>query len=138
MTEERIEPSVDHEYVVTFAQATSEAGESLLSVHVVTTREFTSYAYTLGLNLTIDHARARITIEVGGLSIPSVMMPAAKGAFGEKAIVMPPAGSYVVEVTRRASSQCATLLVNEGGPTSIAPDAEGGFARFRIGVVPQG
>ncbi|MEY3385386.1 MAG: hypothetical protein RIR53_197 [Bacteroidota bacterium] len=132
MSDERIEPSVEHEYEVTFRPGTSEAGEQLLTVHVVTTREFTSYAYTLGLTLSIDHTRARITIEVGGLSIPTVMMPAAKGAYGERSVIMPPEGEYIVELTRRSSSQRATLRIHSDGRASITPDSQGGFAQFHI------
>lgn len=137
MNDERFEPKVDHEYVVTFSAGTSEAGQQQLMVHVMTTREFTSYAYTLGLKAKLDLGRTKLSIEVGGLSIPTMMMPAAKGAFGERALVMPPDGSYDVELTRRSSQQRVVLHVQGGRPVNVSEDAVGGFALFRIAPLSQ-
>jgi hypothetical protein len=132
MNEERFEPEVDHEYIVTFSASVSEAGQQQLMVHVMTTREFTSYAYSLGLTAKLDLGRTKLTIEVGGLSIPTIMMPAAKGAFGVRALIMPPDGSYEVELTRRSSQQRVVLQVQGGRPALVSEVAEGGFALFRI------
>lgn len=132
MNDERLEPSVDHEYILAFSLVTSESGAAQLRVQVITTREFTAFAYTLGITTSLDISRARLRIELGGLSIPSVMMPAAKGAHGEQAVAMPPDGEYQVEVTRRSSTHRALLTVLRGRPTAVRTDDEGGFARFLI------
>ncbi|MFN4908984.1 MAG: hypothetical protein ACK475_09315 [Bacteroidota bacterium] len=137
MNDERFEPKVEHEYIVTFSAVVSEAGQQQLMVHVMTTREFTSYAYSLGLTAKLDLGRTKLSIEVGGLSIPTMMMPAAKGAFGERALVMPPDGSYDVELTRRSSQQRVVLHVQGGRPVNVSEAADGGFALFRIAASSQ-
>lgn len=114
MSDDRIEPSIDREYTVSFFRQTSEDNVELLGVRVVTTREFTSFAYALGLNVTYDVARRQMLIEIGGLSIPTVMMPAAGGAVAERSVAFPDAGAIDVEIIRKSSRQSARLMITDG------------------------
>ena len=90
----------------------------MLGVRVVTTREFTSFAYALGLNVTYDAARRLLRIEIGGLSIPTVMMPAAGGAMAERSVAFPDEGVIDVEIVRKSSRQSARLMIT-GGRLSV-------------------
>lgn len=115
MTDDRLEPTIDHEYVVSFFRQAPVDGPVQLGVRVVTTREFTSFAYELALNVRLDSARRLLRIEIGGLSIPSVMMPSAGGAVAERQVVMPESGVLDVEIARKSSMQQARLVIAAGG-----------------------
>ncbi len=133
MSDDRIEPSIDREYTVTFFRQTSKESSDTLGVRVVTTREFTSFAYALGLNVTYDTARRLLRIEIGGLSIPTVMMPAAGGAMAERNVTFPDDGAIDVEIVRKSSRQGARLVVS-GDRLSV--EDGGGQAPFaHVGVL---
>jgi hypothetical protein len=123
MSDDRIEPSIDREYTVSFYRKASEESAEMLGVRVVTTREFTSFAYALGLNVTYDAVRRLLRIEIGGLSIPTVMMPAAGGAMAERSVAFPDEGAIDVEIVRKSSRQSARLMIT-GGRLSVE-DGEG-------------
>lgn len=133
MSDDRIEPSIDHEYVVTFLRQTSKEMVDELLVRVITTREFTSFAYSLGLNVTFDATRRALRIEIGGLSIPSVMMPAAGGASSERAVALPSDGPVDVEILRKSSRQAGRLIISKGALAVEMVDSPDGFARLESG-----
>lgn len=130
MSDDRFEPSIDHEYVVTFMRRTSKELVDELIVRVITTREFTSFAYSLALNVTFDTMRRVLRIEIGGLSIPSVMMPAAGGAESERAIAFPTDGAIDVEILRKTSRQAGRLVIAKGAIAVEMVDSPDGFARL--------
>ncbi|MEN9282432.1 MAG: hypothetical protein RL594_1367 [Bacteroidota bacterium] len=115
MTDDRLEPTIDREYVVAFFRQAAVDGPPQLGVRVVTTREFTSFAYELALNVRLDAARGLLRIEIGGLSIPSVMMPSAGGAVAERYVVMPETGVLDVEIARKSSVQQSRLVIAASG-----------------------
>ena len=132
MSDDRIEPSIDREYTVSFFRQTSEDNVKVLGVRVVTTREFTSFAYALGLNVTYDVARRQMLIEIGGLSIPTVMMPAAGGAVAERSVAFPDAGAIDVVITRKSSRQSARLMITDGQLRIEDGEVVAPFAHVRI------
>ncbi|MBU3679009.1 MAG: hypothetical protein FGM32_05315 [Candidatus Kapabacteria bacterium] len=133
MSDDRIEPSIDHEFVVTFMRQTSKEQVDELLVHVITKREFTSFAYTLGLNVTFDTTRRVLLIEIGGLSIPSVMMPAAGGAASVRGVPFPSDGVIDVEILRKTSRQAGRLAILNGAISIEMVDSPDGFARLQSG-----
>lgn len=133
MSDDRIEPSIAHEYVVTFMRQTSKEMVDELLVRVITTREFTSFAYSLGLNVTFDTTRRVLRIEIGGLSIPSVMMPAAGGAVSERAVAFPSDGVIDVEILRKTSRQAGRLMISKGAISVEMVESPDGFARLESG-----
>lgn len=132
MSDDRIEPSIDREYTVTFVRVESEESGDLLGVRVVTMREFTSFAYALGLNVSFDAVRRHLRIEIGGLSIPSVMMPAAGGAVAERHVSFPDDGIIGVEIVRKSSRQMARLVITSGGMSIEDEEGSAPFAHVSV------
>lgn len=122
MSDERIEPSIDHEYLIEVgAETDRETKERMLVVRVRTSREFTSFAYEITLNLTFDQASKHIHLEVGGLSIPSVMMPSKGGAVSERRINMMPAGTYEFTIAKKGRTLSTTINVAKSGDVTAKP-----------------
>lgn len=132
MTDDRLEPTIDHEYVVSLFRYVPEDGPAQLGVRVVTTREFTSFAYQLAMNVRIDGVRRLLRIEIGGLSIPSVMMPSAGGAVAERLVVFPEIGVLDVEIARKSSVQHARLVVGAKGLDIEREHSVGDFANLVV------
>lgn len=128
MSDERIEPSIEHEYLIEVdTEIDAETKERMLVVRVTTSREFTSFAYDITLNLTLDQASKQVHLEVGGLSIPSVMMPSKGGAVSERRIKLMPAGTYQFTVAKKARSLSTTISIAKNGGVS-AKSASNAFA----------
>jgi hypothetical protein len=71
MSDERIEPSINHEYIVEVTtEIDTETREQMLVLRVTTTREFTSFAYDISLQLSVNESEKQLHLEIGGLSIP--------------------------------------------------------------------
>lgn len=128
MSDERIEPSIDHEYLVEVgAETDRETKERMLVVRVRTSREFTSFAYDISLNLKLDQASKQVHLEVGGLSIPSVMMPSKGGAVSERRIQLMPAGTYQFTIAKKGRTLSTTINVTKSGDVT-AKSASNTFA----------
>ena len=132
MSDDRIEPSIDREYTIMFLRLKSEDSTNMLGVRVVTTREFTSFAYALGLNVAFDAVRRHLRIEIGGLSIPSVMMPAAGGAVAERSVAIPDDGPVDVEIVRKSSRQTARLVITAGALSVEDGEGSAPFAHVSV------
>lgn len=128
MSDERIEPSIEHEYIIEVGAATDrETKERMLVVRVRTTREFTSFAYEITLNLTFSEASKHVHLEVGGLSIPSVMMPSNGGAVSERRIHLMPSGTYEFTIAKKGRTLSTTINVAKSGNVTAKP-ASNAFA----------
>jgi len=124
MNDERIEPSIDHEYLIDVgAEVDAETRERMLVVRVQTVREFTSYAYDITLHLSINASKNQVLLEVGGLSIPSVMMPAKGGAVSESRVKLMPAGTYEFTIVKKNRTLTTTLAVTDTGNVTAMPAA---------------
>ena len=124
MSDERIEPSIDHEYLVDVGtEIDTETRDRMLVVRVKTVREFTSFAYDITLHLTVNINTQNVHLEVGGLSIPSVMMPSKGGAVSESRVKLMPAGTYEFTVAKKNRTLVTTLAVSDTGNVVAAPAA---------------
>jgi hypothetical protein len=132
MSDERIEPSIDHEYIVEVAaEIDAETREQMLVLRVTTTREFTSFAYDISLQLRLNESEKHLHLEIGGLSIPSVMMPSTGGAVSERRINLLPAGTYQLTVAKKSRTLETSITIAKNG-TVTAKAAANAFAAIRI------
>jgi hypothetical protein len=132
MSDERIEPSISHEYIVEVAtEVDAETRERMLVLRVTTTREFTSFAYDISLQLTVSESEKQLHLEIGGLSIPSVMMPSTGGAVSERKVNLLPAGTYQLIVAKKSRTLETSLTIAKDGTVS-AKAAANAFAAIRI------
>lgn len=131
MSDERIEPSIDHEYIIEIETGVdNETRRPLVVVRVTTTREFTSFAYDISLDLSVDEAAKKMHLEVGGLSIPSVMMPSKGGAISERTIELLPAGTYQFTVAKKNRNLSTSFVIAENGSLTVT-SASNSFALIR-------
>jgi len=131
MSDERIEPSIDHEYIVEIATGLdNDTRKPAVIVRVSTTREFTSFAYDISLELSVDHSAKSVHLEVGGLSIPSVMMPAKGGAVSERSIELLPSGTYHFTVAKKNRSLETSFVISKDGALTVK-SASNSFAHIR-------
>lgn len=132
MSDERIEPSISHEYIVEVAtEIDAETREHMLVLRVTTTREFTSFAYDISLQLSVNESEKQLHLEIGGLSIPSVMMPSTGGAVSERKITLLPAGTYQLTVAKKSRTLETSITITKNG-TVTAKQAANAFAVVRI------
>lgn len=120
MSDERIEPSIDHEYIVELGTGIDkDSRQPTVVVRVTTSREFTSFAYEISLDLAVDHTAKTMHLEVGGLSIPSVMMPSKGGAVSERTIELLPAGTYQFTVAKKNRSLTTSFVIAKNGTLTV-------------------
>lgn len=121
MSDERIEPSIDHEYLIDVGtEIDTETRDRMLVVRVKTVREFTSFAYDITLNLSVNAHTNHVHLEVGGLSIPSVSKG---GAVSESRVKLMPAGTYEFTIAKKNRTLVTTLAVSDTGNVAAAPAA---------------
>jgi hypothetical protein len=131
MSDERIEPAIDHEYIIEIAAGVDrETRKPTLEVRVTTAREFTSFAYDISLELSVDEGAKTIHLEVGGLSIPSVMMPSKGGAVSARSLELLPAGTYQLTVAKKNRSLSTSLVIAKKGSLTVK-SAANSFALIR-------
>jgi hypothetical protein len=132
MSDERIEPSINHEYIVEVTtEIDAETREQMLVLRVTTTREFTSFAYDISLQLSVNESEKKLHLEIGGLSIPSVMMPSTGGAVSERKTKLLPAGTYQLTVAKKSRTLESSITIAKNG-TVTAKAAANAFAVVRI------
>jgi hypothetical protein len=126
MNDERIEPSIEHEYSIALTvEQDRETQQQMLVARVQTTREFTSFAYRIGLEMSCDLSKKEITLQIGGLSIPNVMMPSNGSAVSEERIVLMPAGSYRFTACKKARSISTDVVVTQMRAVNVVPVSNG-------------
>ena len=103
----------------------------MLVLRVTTTREFTSFAYDISLQLRLNESEKQLHLEIGGLSIPSVMMPSTGGAVSERRINLLPAGTYQLTVAKKSRTLQTSITIAKNG-TVTAKAAANAFAAIRI------
>ncbi|MFN4984902.1 MAG: hypothetical protein ACK5BQ_10050 [Ignavibacteria bacterium] len=131
MSDERIEPSIEHEYIVEVETGVDkDTRMPTLVVRVTTAREFTSFAYEISLELSVDHAAKTMHLEVGGLSIPSVMMPSKGGAISERTLELLPAGTYQFTVAKKNRNLSTSFVIAKTGLLTMK-SASNSFALIR-------
>lgn len=128
-----MEPDVatpDHEFELRLERRVDgQTGQELLDLVVETVREFASYGYRLDLRGSFEVAARSITIEVGGVSLPSIATASPGRARGVSTIAMPADGEYQVRVVRKQRSAEFRIVIAKGIPAPLIA-TEGGFIRL--------
>ncbi|HLP29480.1 MAG TPA: hypothetical protein VK147_12625 [Candidatus Didemnitutus sp.] len=133
MNDARIEPTIDHEFVVTLARETEpDSKRALLALRVRTVREFTSFGYEIGLTNRSAPSKNEYGVEIGGLSVPRVSTPVAGGARSSISLVMPVDGTYDLVIHKRNRQGRARFTITGGIPTQIDDAGGDPFVRFEI------
>lgn len=133
MNDARIEPIIDHEFVVTLARETEpDTKRVLLAIRVRTVREFTSFGYEIGLTNRSAPSKNEYGVEIGGLSLPRVTMPVTGGARSSIVVGMPTDGTYDLVIHKRSKQGLARFTVKGGIPIGIDDAGGDPFVRFEI------
>ncbi len=133
MNDARIEPTIDHEFVVTLARETEpDSKRVLLALRVRTVREFTSFGYEIGLTNRSAPSKNEYGVEIGGLSVPRVSAPAVGGARSSISLAMPIDGTYDLVIYKRNRQGRARFTIAGGIPTQIDDAGGDPFVRFEI------
>lgn len=110
MNDERLEPTVTHEYRAQFAREMNpETGLQELVVTLTTTRELVSLGYTI--NLTSTHDTDTTTIQIGGIGVARQALSRVGGAVGRVARPWPAVGTYTIVFDRKGKRDEVTLDV---------------------------
>lgn len=133
MTDERIEPTIDHEFELELAmEADRDSGTQMLALRVRSVREFTAFSYAISLTDRSAPSKGLYGMEIGGLSIPSVVPGDAGGARNAVRHQFPADGTYELSVARRSKKRTAQFVVRGGRVSAITNEAGDGFVRFSI------
>ncbi|MBK6291943.1 MAG: hypothetical protein IPH85_10005 [Ignavibacteria bacterium] len=133
MNDARIEPVIDHEFVVALARETEpDTDRTLLAIRVRTVREFTSFGYEIGLTNRSAPSKKEYGVEIGGLSLPRVTMPVTGGARSSVLVAMPADGTYELVIHKRSKQGLARFTVKGGIPIGIDDVGGDPFVRFEI------
>lgn len=121
------EPSAGHEFTVSLRRREdTEHDRVLLDIRVETVREFSAYGYRVDLREAFDAAERRITVELGGIALPSIAAASSGRAVGTCSILMPADGAYVLRLVRKQRTAEFTLGITNGMPLPLGT-TDGGF-----------
>lgn len=102
------------EYRARILQTTHpESGDRVLSIHIETVREFTSFAYQLSVKVETSSSGAVADVHIGGLTIPPVGRPQPGPARSQVYLPEPPTGSLLCRF--HVKKQASDVLVHCDG-----------------------
>jgi len=133
MNDERIEPVIEHEYVVSLVNTTDEeTGKPLLTARIRTTREFESFAYSIALDSRYVSSENRWNVDIGGLSLPSITRTTSGSAWSDVSIPMPFGCDLEIVLKKRGKNSSVQIALSQDGSITIVEVAGDGFARYEV------
>lgn len=125
--------SQEPEYHVVIRPDTDpESGEACLAFEVRTVREFTSFGYTINVDLTEAPSEKEYSVDLGGISLPTVGRPQPGPARSVVRAALPPNGTYALTVKRKKHSASCAFTVGNGAPGKITESDPAGLATFEV------
>jgi len=134
MKEERQEPVIQHEFVLALQRREqSEDGVQEIEFAVKTTREFTSFGYTVGMDVEHGERAKKFTVNIGGISLPTVSARTSGTAEGSATLPWPSPGDYTLEVLRKGKGIACRIRLTESAVELLEAPA-GGFCVVVVGA----